>query len=234
MGFSRQEYLSGLPFPPAGDLPNLRIEPVSLMSPALAGGFFTTRTTWEYDDSIKHKTLKPDFLLVAYRLKRLAIINLNTQCLMEMTNTWKMMKSGVLCASHTQKRNIFLFQKNKKQKTTLRTYLLYTDDKALSWGLISKYGMAHVWILKVPFLYRIHWVYESKCNSKQPCFAALDSESSTAFFGLHPAARWEIPWQRCHMGCCALEEGTGQLTLLRLCASPLVGHHNNCPVTNIK
>ena len=44
MGFSRQEYWSGLPFPPAGDLPNAGIKLVSLMSPALAGGFFTTRT----------------------------------------------------------------------------------------------------------------------------------------------------------------------------------------------
>ena len=41
-GFSRQEYWSGLPLPPPGDLPNLKIEPASLMSPALAGGFFTT------------------------------------------------------------------------------------------------------------------------------------------------------------------------------------------------
>ena len=38
MGFSRQEYWSGLPFPPPGDLPNPGIEP---MSPALAGRFFT-------------------------------------------------------------------------------------------------------------------------------------------------------------------------------------------------
>ena len=37
MGFSRQEYWSGLLCPSAGDLPNLGIEPVSLMSPALAG-----------------------------------------------------------------------------------------------------------------------------------------------------------------------------------------------------
>ena len=43
MGFSRQEYLSGLPGPPPGDLPNPGIEPTSLMSPALAGRFFTTR-----------------------------------------------------------------------------------------------------------------------------------------------------------------------------------------------
>ena len=39
MGFSRQEYLSGLPLPPAGNLPDPRIEP---MSPVLAGEFFTT------------------------------------------------------------------------------------------------------------------------------------------------------------------------------------------------
>ena len=46
-GFSRQEYWSGLPCPPPGDLPNPRINPASLMSPPLASGFFTTRATWE-------------------------------------------------------------------------------------------------------------------------------------------------------------------------------------------
>ena len=42
MEFSRQEYWSGSPFPPPGDLPNAGIEPTSSVSPALAGGFFTT------------------------------------------------------------------------------------------------------------------------------------------------------------------------------------------------
>ena len=37
----------GLPCPPPGDLPHPVIEPVSLMSPALSGGFFITSTTWE-------------------------------------------------------------------------------------------------------------------------------------------------------------------------------------------
>jgi len=41
MGFSRQEYWSGLPCPPLGDLPDPGIEFASLMSPALAGRFFT-------------------------------------------------------------------------------------------------------------------------------------------------------------------------------------------------
>ena len=45
--FSRPEYWSGLLCPPPGALPDLGIEPVSLMSPALAGGFFTTSATWE-------------------------------------------------------------------------------------------------------------------------------------------------------------------------------------------
>ena len=47
MGFSRQEYWSGLPFPSPGDLPNPGIEPVSFRSPALGSRFFTTSTTWE-------------------------------------------------------------------------------------------------------------------------------------------------------------------------------------------
>ena len=47
MGFSRQEYWSGLPFPTAADLPNSVTEPAALVSPASAGGFFTTSATWE-------------------------------------------------------------------------------------------------------------------------------------------------------------------------------------------
>ena len=46
MGLSRQEYWSGLPFPPPGDLPNQGIEPASLTSPTLPSRFFTTSTTW--------------------------------------------------------------------------------------------------------------------------------------------------------------------------------------------
>ena len=44
MGFSRQEYWSGFPCSPPGDLPNPEM---SLTSPALAGRFFTTSATWE-------------------------------------------------------------------------------------------------------------------------------------------------------------------------------------------
>ena len=47
MGFPRQAYWSGLPCPPPGDLSNPGVEPTSLMSPVLAGGFFTTSATGE-------------------------------------------------------------------------------------------------------------------------------------------------------------------------------------------
>ena len=53
MGFSRQEYWSGLPCPPPGDLPDPGVEATSLMSPALAGVFFTTSATY------KNPTLAP-------------------------------------------------------------------------------------------------------------------------------------------------------------------------------
>ena len=46
----RHKYINiqnGLPFPTPGDLPNLGIKRASLMSPALAGRFFTTSATWE-------------------------------------------------------------------------------------------------------------------------------------------------------------------------------------------
>ena len=49
MGFSWQEYWSGLPVPPSGDLPNPGIEP---MSPALAGRFFTTVPSGKF--SLRH------------------------------------------------------------------------------------------------------------------------------------------------------------------------------------
>ena len=48
MGFSRQEYWNGFLCPPPGDLPHPGVEPAFLMSPELAGRFFTTPNgTWE-------------------------------------------------------------------------------------------------------------------------------------------------------------------------------------------
>ena len=71
IGVSRQEYWSGLPFPPPEDLPNSEIEPASLIFPELAGGFSTTSITWKsvvlefqayqnfLESLLKHKLLGP-------------------------------------------------------------------------------------------------------------------------------------------------------------------------------
>ena len=50
MEFLRQEYWSGLPFPSPGDHPDPGIEPMSLVSSALAGRFFTTIATCRLAD----------------------------------------------------------------------------------------------------------------------------------------------------------------------------------------
>ena len=47
MGFSRQEYWSGLPRSPPGGLPDPGIKPAPLISPELAGRFLTPSATWE-------------------------------------------------------------------------------------------------------------------------------------------------------------------------------------------
>ena len=52
MKLPRQEYWSGLPCSPPGDLPDTGIEPTSLMSPALTGSFFTSIPPWETKGTI--------------------------------------------------------------------------------------------------------------------------------------------------------------------------------------
>ena len=47
VGFPRQEYWSGLPFPSPADLPDPGIKPSPLTSLALAGRFFPTSATWK-------------------------------------------------------------------------------------------------------------------------------------------------------------------------------------------
>ena len=52
MGFFSQGYWSGLPFPPPGDLPNPAIKPISPVSSALAGEFFTTEPSGKLFNNI--------------------------------------------------------------------------------------------------------------------------------------------------------------------------------------
>ena len=59
MAFFRQEYWSGLPCPPPGDLPDPGIKPTFLHVSCIVGGFFTTRATWE----ALHLSIVPHFPL---------------------------------------------------------------------------------------------------------------------------------------------------------------------------
>ena len=75
MGFSKQEYWSGLPCSAPGDLPDPGIELASLMSPAFGGRFFTTSATretlldaWEYTKMNSDKV--PTFILVTVPNRR--------------------------------------------------------------------------------------------------------------------------------------------------------------------
>ena len=61
-GFFRQEYRSGLPCPLSADLPNLAVEPKSLMPCTQSGRFFITSATWEAYNWLypaRHLSLSP-------------------------------------------------------------------------------------------------------------------------------------------------------------------------------
>ena len=73
MGFSRQEYWSGLPCPPPGDLLDPGIKPTSLLSPALAGGFFTTSTSLRKPRNVKGFAQVPE-LVTALELESKSLI----------------------------------------------------------------------------------------------------------------------------------------------------------------
>jgi len=69
LGFSRQEYWTGLPFPSPGDLPDPGIECTSPVSPALVDGFFTTEPPG-----------KPKLLMVNLTQKDTCLIHVTNQC----------------------------------------------------------------------------------------------------------------------------------------------------------
>ena len=118
MGFPRQKYWRGLPCPPPGDLSDPKIEPLSLTSPALAGGFFTTSATWGVQISLRllkslglpslHVVRKAslDELCCMYQKNRcdqILILEKETgiQQLPETwENLWRLAESKVPCSRH--------------------------------------------------------------------------------------------------------------------------------------
>ena len=96
MGYNRQQYQSGLPFPSLGDLPDPGIEPASLASPALAGGFFTTNATCKAQALFQGYKLVQPLRSTVWKfkfLKRLKIELPYDPEILLLSKAWKEMKS---------------------------------------------------------------------------------------------------------------------------------------------
>ena len=94
MGFSRQEYWSGQPCTPPGDLSNLGIKPTSVMSPALAGGFLPGALPVQFSRSVVSDSATP---WIAARQASLSITN--SQSSLKLTSMESVMPSShlILC-----------------------------------------------------------------------------------------------------------------------------------------
>ena len=95
MGFSRQEYWSGMPRPPPGDCPNPGMEPMSLMSPALAGRFFTASATWEAPSAVQCRQINKYYYRCQKKKKKK---EKNVYCgfVCKRANDWKQLKGEEL------------------------------------------------------------------------------------------------------------------------------------------
>ena len=80
-GTLQQEYWSVWPFPSPGDLPDPGIKPVSLMSPALASGFFTTSAPWEARDDPWQLFTRAAHLSLGIQGSLLVVSGVGTLCL---------------------------------------------------------------------------------------------------------------------------------------------------------
>ena len=109
MGFSRQEYWSGLPCLPSWDLSDLGIKPTSLIFLALVGRFLTPSTTWEAPPT---KILYDLFIYLVY-LKMFIIYLSPLEC--------KLHKGGVFCFFVQRCLTPSRHQKKKKKKRCKRT-----------------------------------------------------------------------------------------------------------------
>ena len=89
MKYSRQEYQSGLPCPPTGDLSHPGIEPVSSMSPALAGEFLTTSAT------IRKGNKKTILYMIASKRTKYLGINLTKEIKDFCTEYCKILLKGI-------------------------------------------------------------------------------------------------------------------------------------------
>ena len=89
VGFFQQEYWSGLPFPPSGDLPDPGIKPLFPVGPALAGGFFTTESPGKPEiDCLDGINTKDAHFLGSCRLYCINSLRLREECWAALVAQW--------------------------------------------------------------------------------------------------------------------------------------------------
>ena len=110
IGFSRQEYWSGLPCLLPGDHRDPGIEPSSLTSPALAGGFFTTGTTWEAHISVHLWLPCPPMWVVGAVILRAPVLSRDTGCRVSQTSADDHSMEPSVCGTEPQSTTPFLRQ----------------------------------------------------------------------------------------------------------------------------
>ena len=109
IGFSRQEYWGALPCPLPGDHPNPGTEPSSLVSPALAGGLFTTSTAWEARISVHLWPMCLPVWVVGPVILRAPVLSRDTGRLWQ-TPTGDHSTEPSVCGTEPQSTTLFLRQ----------------------------------------------------------------------------------------------------------------------------
>ena len=126
MGFSRQEFCSGLPIPPPGDLPDAGVELTSRMFPALIGRFFTPSTTYRaYHTSSNFTQKHLPKRNKKIRLNREICINVHSSFIQNSIKletiqmnkqTWKFPAGSVVRTPHFQPRVLSLVGELRSHK----------------------------------------------------------------------------------------------------------------------
>ena len=121
MGFSSQEYWSGLPCPPPGDLPNPRIQPMSLKSPALAGGSLSPSHEGSPPNEGYTRTIKVGEPMCKTQFSHILLLTWYNRELRGMASTKVLQKR----LNGTDVYSNFLIPKRLKQKRFITTCRIY-------------------------------------------------------------------------------------------------------------
>ena len=149
MGFFRQHYWSVLPFPPPGDLPDPGIEPTTLMSPALAGGFLSSSTTLETDKIIIFKPTR------SYRFCLLSVSQLCS--LLPCVAPWSSLaRFGIDCQPPNWSRPLPAHPKAKTWSwhSLSKTFSCFYCQKALC----SKFQLLEYYLFIFPYTHTMYMI----------------------------------------------------------------------------